>query len=623
MPLARRVVFPLVILAVTLGGAAAAVAAAPNVLLIITDDQGYGDLSLHGNPHLRTPQIDALAARAVRFDRFFVNAFCAPTRAALLTGRWPLRTGCHGVTHSRETMRSEEVTLAEALRGAGYRTACIGKWHSGEQYPFTPPGQGFDEFLGFTGGHVNDYFDATLLRGARPEPTHGYITDVLTAEAMRFISASKDAPFFCYVSYNAPHSPFQVPDAYFDRFKARGFDDAVAAFYGMCENLDDNIGRLLVHLDREGLAEDTIVVFLTDNGGTAGADLYNAGMRGKKTSVHEGGTRVPLFIHWPAAGWRPHLVATIAAHVDLYPTLLDLCGVTPPPGPAVDGVSLEPLLAGRDSAWPERTLFTHNPIDEHNRYPGAVRTQRYRLVRTIDGPAGGSRAKADDASAGAWQLFDMGSDPAEQRDIAAAHPEIVADLAARYDAWFADVSSAGVSRPPLPVGHAEHDPVELRAPQAFFDPPLHFASGPGFANDWLTGWTDSKARVWFEIDVFAAGDYDVEIAYGCPAACAGSRLRVTASDGKVEALVPAAEAAELPLPHRDAEGASRYRNRAWGLLRLGTLSLPAGRTRLVLEAVTMPGDRVLDLKHVTLARRSSPARAATTLNESSDRAASP
>ena len=220
MPPLPGFIAALVFLAATLGGAA--VAAAPNVLLVMTDDQGYGDFSLHGNPHLRTPQIDALASQGVRFDRFFVNSFCAPTRAALLTGRWPLRTGCHGVTHNREAMRAEEVTLAEALRGAGYRTGCIGKWHNGKQFPLTPQGQGFDEFFGFTGGHWNDYFDATLLRGARPEPTHGYITDVLTAEAMRFISASKGAPFFCYVAYNAPHSPFQVPDAYFERFKARG-----------------------------------------------------------------------------------------------------------------------------------------------------------------------------------------------------------------------------------------------------------------------------------------------------------------------------------------------------------------------------------------------------------------
>jgi arylsulfatase A len=184
----------------------------PNVLLIMTDDQGYGDFSSHGNPHLQTPHIDKLAQTGVRFDRFYVNSFCAPTRAALLTGRWPLRTGCHGVTRNAEAMKPTEVTIAEALHPAGYRSACIGKWHNGEQYPFTPQGQGFDEFFGFNNGHWNNYFDAVLLRGAKHEATQGYITDVLTDEAMKFITANKAKPFFCYLSYNAPHSPYQVPD---------------------------------------------------------------------------------------------------------------------------------------------------------------------------------------------------------------------------------------------------------------------------------------------------------------------------------------------------------------------------------------------------------------------------
>ncbi|MBU4460428.1 MAG: arylsulfatase, partial [Verrucomicrobia bacterium] len=535
----------------------------PNVLLILTDDQGYGDFSLHGNPHVRTPHIDALGTAGVRFDRFFVNSFCAPTRAALLTGRWPLRTGVHGVTHSREVMRASEITLAEALRGAGYRTACIGKWHNGEQYPCTPQGQGFDEFFGFTAGHWNNYVDAELLRGTKPEATKGFITDVLTDEAMRFIGKGGTQPFFCYLAYNAPHSPFQVPDRYFDKFKAAGFGDDVAAFWGMCENLDDNVGRLLARLRDLKLAENTIVLFLTDNGGTAGVKIYNAGMRGGKTSVHEGGTRVPLFMRWPAARWTPHVVAPIASHIDLYPTLLDLCGVTPPAGPKVDGISLRPLLEGRDAAWPERTLFTHNPIDETNKFPGAVRTQRHRLVREIKGRAGGSAAKANDGGATSWQLYDMQSDPGESNNIAALHPALVADLAARYDDWFADISRDGLCRPPIPVGHAPHNPVDLHAPQAYFTTPLVFACGPGFANDWLTGWSNASGRIWFEIDAAKAGDYAVEIAFACPSADAGSRIRISAGDSAIEAVVPAAPAPDIPLPHRDAEGHAKYRNRNW------------------------------------------------------------
>lgn len=574
----------------------------PNVLVIITDDQGYGDFSIHGNPHLQTPHIDALGKSGVRFERFFVNSFCAPTRAALLTGRYPLRTGCHGVTHTREAIRPEEVTIAEVLKSAGYATACIGKWHNGEQYPYTPQGQGFGQSLGFNNGHWNDYFDATLLRGARPEQTKGYISDVLTDEAIRFVSEQRDEPFFCYLAFNAPHSPYQVPDRYYDKFKAKGLAENVAAFYGMCENIDENVGRLLAQLERLQLAENTIVVFLTDNGGTAGVKEFNAGMRGSKTSVHEGGGRVPLFVRWPAAGWQPKVVQPIVAHIDLFPTLLELCGVSAVPGVHLDGVSLRPLLAEPSPAWPERTLFTHNPINEHNKFPGAVRTQRHRLVREIPGPAGGSNAKANDASATAWQLYDMEADPGEKRDLAAANSELVKQLAAAYDAWFADVSQPGLERFPLPVGHGKHNPVELHAPQAYFDAPLKFASGPGFANDWLTGWNSPTAKVWFEIEVATEGTYDIELAFGCPAEDAGSQVRLTVGGQFVDGTVPAAPAPPIALAHRDEAGKARYRNRDWQTLKLGTVKLKAGATRLTIEPLAMRGTQVMDLKHVQLRR---------------------
>ncbi|MCW0218741.1 MAG: arylsulfatase [Prosthecobacter sp.] len=578
--------------------------ASPNVLLIVTDDQGYGDFSIHGNRHLQTPNVDKLGQSGVQFERFYVNSFCAPTRAALLTGRWPLRTGCHGVTHNREAMKPSEVTMAEALKGAGYRTACIGKWHNGEQYPFTPQGQGFEDVFGFNNGHWNNYFDATLLRGTTPEKTHGYISDVLTDEAMKFISANQAKPFFCYLAYNAPHSPYQVPDAYFDKFKAKGFDDTLSAFYGMCENMDDNVGRLLAHLDTLKLTENTIVLFLTDNGGTAGVKTYNAGMRGGKTSVHEGGSRVPLFMRWPAGKWQPHVVKSIVSHIDLFPTLVDLCGVKTPAGPKVDGVSLRLLLENADdAAWPERTLFTHNPIDETNKFPGAVRTQRYRLVREIKGPSGGSSAKANDGSAKSWQLYDMETDPGQKEDIAVDHPMIVKELSAQYDAWFKDISSEGLQRYPLAVGYDEQNPVELHAPQSYFDAPLEFASGPGFANDWLTHWTDAKAKIWFELDAVKAGDYEVEIAYDCPEEDAGSIISVTAGESSLDGTVEAAPIQDIQLPHRDEKGKARYRNREWATLKLGTLKLTQGPVKLTLEALSMPGAQVMDLKHVRLLRQ--------------------
>ncbi|MEQ1859225.1 MAG: sulfatase-like hydrolase/transferase [Chthoniobacteraceae bacterium] len=586
--------------------AASAFAAQPNVLLIITDDQGYGDFSIHGNPHLQTPHIDKLGADGVRFDRFYVNSFCAPTRAALLTGRWPLRTGVHGVTHNREAMKPGEITIAEALKGAGYRTACIGKWHNGEQYPFTPRGQGFDETFGFNNGHWNNYFDAALLRGAKPEATKGYITDVLTDEAMKFIAAQRGQPFFCYLAYNAPHSPFQVPDKYFDKFKAKGLEDNVSAFFGMCENIDDNVGRLLAHLDALKLAENTIVLFLTDNGGTAGVKLFNAGMKGGKTSVHEGGSRVPLFVRWPAAKWKPAVVKPIVSHIDLYPTLLDLCGVAAPAGPKLDGVSLRPLLEGREAAWSERVLFTHNPISETNKFPGAVRTQRYRLVREIKGAGGGSKAKANDAGATPWQLYDMEADAGQARDLASDQPERVAELSKLYDAWFADISREGLRRFPIEVGHATENPVEIHAPQSYFDPPLTFASGPGYANDWLTGWTDADAKVWFDLDVVAAGTYEIALGYASPAEDAGAKISVSTGGASAEAVIATAPIRDIALPHRDAIGHERYRNRDWATQKIGALALPKGPVTLTIEVLSKPGARVMDFKHVTLTRSANP-----------------
>jgi len=575
----------------------------PNVVLIITDDQGYGDFSLHGNPTLKTPQIDALGRQSVRFERFFVNSFCSPTRAALLTGRYPLRTGVFGVTHNKETMRASEVTLAEMLRTAGYRTGYFGKWHNGEQFPYTPPGQGFDEFFGFHNGHWNNYFDTPLLRGAVFEPTKGYITDVLTDEAIRFIGNDTTGPFFCYLAYNAPHSPFQAPDEEFDRYKSLGLDDTLSAFYAMCARVDTNVGRVLAELDRLNLAEDTIVVFLTDNGGTAGVKHFNAGMRGGKTSVHEGGTRVPLFVRWPARIGQPRVVEQIAAHIDLAPTLLDLCGVEPPAGVKFDGRSLRPLLEGNRATWPDRTLFTHNPIDETNRYPGAVRTQKYRLVRELRGGAqGGSKAKAD-RQPSLWQLYDMQADPGETTDLAAKLPEVVAELSRQYEAWFDDVSSAGLRRFPIQVGHAEENPVTLHAPQTYFDGSLKFFAGPGYAHDWLTDWSDVAAKIWFETEVVREGDCDVTLHFTCPATDAGSRIRVTFGDASREVAVPPFEPRNIPLSHRDQEGHSRYVNRDWGELAVGTFTLSKGPARLTIQPLTKPEAAVMDLKEVVLTRR--------------------
>ena len=556
----------------------------PNLLVILTDDQGWGDLSLHGNPDLRTPRLDALARSGSRLDRFYVSPVCAPTRAAFLTGRDSLRGGVFGVTRGQETLRAEETTLGEILRDAGYRTAMVGKWHNGEHYPHSPEGQGFETFFGFRRGHWNNYFDTWLLRGTEPVKTKGYIADVLTEESLAVLEEEHTRPFFLYVAYNTPHSPFQVPDAYFDRVKARDLDDRTAASYAMTENLDDNVGRLLDGLDAAGVANDTIVVFFGDNG--PNGRRFNGGMRGRKGSVHEGGVRVPCFIRWPGH-LPPGEVAEIASAVDLLPTLLDLAGVALPEGLALDGQSLRPLLEGDGAQWPDRTLFSHRFRGGGvERFPGAVRTQSHRAVNEGDG----------------WELYDMTDDPGESHDLAADQPDLVARLSGEYDEWFIDVTQRGFERFPIPVGHREENPVMLPATQAYFEGGPAFKQGRGWANDWLTEWTRTAGTIAWEVDVVEAGEFDVVVQFLCPEAEAGARVRVSAGTGDaVEGSVPGTPLRQLPSPDRVPR--QEVYEMEWGRLALGALSLPRGRTRLTLDALENPGGQVMDLMAVWLERR--------------------
>ncbi len=587
--LARPLRFALALAAAALCGPAAtgrAAPARPNIVLVVADDLGYGDLSAHGNPDVRTPNLDALARQGAAFERFFVSPVCAPSRAALLTGRYPLRAGVSGVTGGREGMRPGEVTLAETLRAAGYRTGLFGKWHNGEHHPLTPRGQGFDRFLGFHYGHVNDYFDAVLEdEGGRAVPTAGYLTDALTDAAMGFVTRNQDRPFFLYLAHNAPHEPYQVPDAEFGRFRSRGLGAELASVYGMVTRLDANVGRLLRHLEATGLARDTVVAFLSDNG-AAGPARHNAGMRGRKGSVDEGGGRVPLFLRWPARWPQARKVTRIAAHVDLYPTLLELAGVPLPDPGRLDGRSLVPLLDGDAIGWPDRLLFTHmagaaGTVAER---PGAVRSQRYRWLHLPGGD----------------ELYDMQADPGQRTDIAARRPDLARRFEAAYLAWFRGVTAAGFARLPPQVGHAAENPVVLEAPSAALAGGPRFSNGTGYAHEWISNWTTTAGRVSWDVDVVAAGRYRVALGFACRAGDAGSRLALAVGGARrLEVTVPAAAPA-VPLANRAKAGT--YVLRRWATLPLGELQLGRGRQRLELRALSKPGAAVMELKHLTLER---------------------
>ena len=556
----------------------------PNVLLIITDDQGYGDFGFTGNKQIETPNLDKLAATSVRFDRFYVTPFCAPTRAALLTGRYPLQGGVHGVARGEETMRSEETTIAEILKKSGYRTGLFGKWHNGENYPYTPNGQGFEEAIGFNLGHWNNYFDPKLRHNAEWTKKPGWISDVLTDEALGFIEKNKTQPWFCYLAYNAPHSPFQCPDKEFNKYKAKGLDDTTACVYGMCENLDTNIGRALAKLDEWQLTENTIVLFLTDNG--PATERFVSGLRGKKGSLYEGGSRTPLLVRWPARLKEPRVVSTLAHAIDMLPTLCELTGAKQKTNFPSDGRSLVPLLEGKADDWKEREIFIQNRArTDLQRTQGTVITQRFSAVNNGRG----------------WELYDLQKDPGQQTDIAknADARMIVDDLAAKFERWWS-LTSAGVvrDRPPVPVGHRAEPIVEASAAQAELIGGLDYSTkAPN--NAWIKGWQAADARAEWTIAAAQPGTYELGISFNRDNAEPALKLRAETGGQVLEVPVPQAPAKVIPMPDRAPRG-SESPDHEWHALPLGRVTLTAGEQTVSIR-LTLP-DASFALQHLSLRR---------------------
>lgn len=443
--MATRLVFLLALLLGTLASASAK----PNVILIMTDDQGYGDLSCHGHPVLKTPHLDRLHGESVRLTNFHVDPACAPTRAALMTGRYSHRAGVWHVVMNPSVLRAGERTMAEVFAANGYRTALFGKWHLGENYPYRPEDRGFQEVITFGGGVVghtpdywlNDYFDDSYLHNGRWEKFPGYCTDVWFEQALRCAREKRDQPFFIYLAVNAPHSPWQAPQSYLDRYA--GLPEKSQRIFAMIEAIDDNVGRLRAGLKESGLDRDTIVIFMTDNGATD--KTFNAGMRGNKASPYDGGHRVPCFIHWPAGGLEGGRdVAELAAHFDLLPTLAGLCDLKS--DAPTDGRDLTPLLRGKAETWPERTLVVEwqGEIVPVKWQRSAVMTDRWRLVNGVE-------------------LYDMSTTPDQSRSVANKHPDVVKELRGSYERWWTDVSARDAEVKEVPIGHPSANPVRLTA----------------------------------------------------------------------------------------------------------------------------------------------------------------
>ena len=418
----------------------------PNIILVMPDDLGYGDYACLGNPIARTPSVDAFKKESLLFTQFHVSPTCAPCRSALMSGRHEFK---NGVTHTileRERMSLKTFTLPQMLKTVGYTSGIFGKWHLGDEEAYRPESRGFDEVYIHGGGGIgqtypgscgdapgNSNINPALWHNGKWEKNTGYSTDLFFAQAIKWMDAkhTEKQPFFAYIPLNSSHGPLVVPKEYYQQYLGKpGVSEEQAKFFGMNENVDTNFGMLLKKLKEWGIEENTLVIYLgTDNGGTAGVPIFNAGMRGKKGSSYQGGTRSPCFFRWPAGGIQGGAeCAALSAHLDIFPTLAEITGatLTDEVKQQVEGRSLLPLLKNPKAEWADRTLVHHvgrwgKGKAEESKYNNcAIQNSRFTLVNNAE-------------------LYDLQSDPGEKTNVIAEHPEIVASLRATYEQWWKDV----------------------------------------------------------------------------------------------------------------------------------------------------------------------------------------
>ena len=472
----------------------------PNVIFIITDDQGYGDIGCHGNPTLQTPNLDRMARESARLDNHHHDPLCSPSRAALMTGQYAARNGVWHVVHGRHLLNPAAATMADVFAAAGYRTGMFGKWHLGDNYPFAPQYRGFDETLCHRGGGVgelpdywgNSYVDDVYFQNGEALQCQGYCTDVFFEAALSFIESREDAPFFVYLAPNAMHAPHIVPQEYAAPYIEQGIPSDRARFYGMIANFDENLGRLFDRLRALDLDDDTLVLFTSDHGTAAGfdpatGDGYNAGLRGKKGSVYDGGHQVSFFLRWQSRLPAERKVAALTAHIDILPTLIDLCGLRQRTAIDFDGLSLAPLLRGEQDDLPERSVIVQLQPDLPQKWHHSVALKGpWRLVNGAE-------------------LYHVERDRAQQKDVAAEEPQVVDALKRDYDAFWDDMQASFAHDIAIPVGAENENPTLLSARD------WHPTEG---RVPWKQRWIDDPAYdangFWW-IDVTRPGRYEIEL----------------------------------------------------------------------------------------------------------------
>lgn len=553
----------------------------PNILFILTDDQGWGDLSINGNTDMETPNIDALAQNGAQFDRFFVSAVCSPTRAEILTGRYSVRGGVYATSRGGERLDLDETTIADVFKQAGYATGAFGKWHNGMQYPYHPNGRGFDEYYGFASGHWGHYFSPMLEHNGKLVKGNGFVIDDFTDQTIKFIEQHKDQPFFAYLPYNTPHSPMQVPDKWWDKYKDRDLkmrhrepekEDELhkKAALAMVENIDWNVGRLVSKLQELGLEENTIILYLSDNG--PNGSRWNDGMKGRKGSVDEGGVRSPLIMQWKSHIPAGKMISQIGHAPDFLPTLADLAGIDLNPQKSLDGKSLEPLLMDESPEWEDRIIVNHW------RGRTSVRSQTHRL-----GNAG--------------MLFDMINDPGQHKDIGAETPEVLAELQAVKQDFTANILSELPEEDlrTFPLGHPDFLFTQVPARDALTTGDIQRSNR--YPNcSFFSNWTSKEEKIYWPVEVMEAGEFEVTIYYTCSKENVGSTFELSFQDASIQGKIT--EAHDPPLVGMDEDRSPRIESyvKDFKPMKLGKINLPKGQGELALKALNISNKEVMDFR---------------------------
>jgi arylsulfatase A-like enzyme len=561
----------------------------PNVIVILTDDQGWGDLSVHGNTNISTPNIDRLASQGMELERFYVCPICSPTRAEFMTGRYNPRTGVKSASRGEERMDLDETTIFESFKEAGYNTAAFGKWHNGMQPPYHPNARGIDEYYGFCSGHWGHYHSPMLEHNGEIVTGEGFVIDDFTNRAMDYIEEKKDEPFFVYLPYCTPHSPMQVPEPWWVKFEdndlpLRARDDQQEnlshsqAALAMCENIDWNVGRLMKKLDDLEIADNTIVIYFSDNG--PNGYRWNADMKGRKGSVEEGGVRSPFFIRWPGNIKSGTKTDTIAGSIDLKATLTDLAGIKNTGTLPMDGVSLKSLLMQTGEDWPDRLYINH--FKEKT----SVRSQRFRLG--FEG-----------------RLFDMENDPGQRIDVKDKHPEVYKKLLAaqkKFDREVVRELPEGPDKRPFVIGHPELTFTQLPARDAIATGDIE-RSGKAPNCSFYMNWKNKDDVIYWDADIQVEGNYQARVYYTCAEEDLGTVLELSCGDSAITKEVTMVN--DPPWVGADDDRSLRKGEsyvKDFIPMDLGTIRLDKGENRLTLSALEIPGEQSIEMRLVMLNR---------------------